>query len=230
MVEDGGSAVRAARPADYIEPVHTSVRGSDTASQRVLRRRRRRAPFQVRQSRTRVPGPVSTPPTPDRRGRPHRTPDRRGAGTPRHRGRVGQADDLTAHDDRATARLERPVHDYRRPCHGSGVQPYDFICQLGSRPKGEPRAPAPLPSPDRCTASNSRLRFSARPTSNLPGPSHADRSRRPGVPGHRRRPARVPDRRSWRTEGLGRDGRRHTVEARPENTRMQYGKASTTAL
>jgi hypothetical protein len=28
---------------------------------------------------------------------------------------VGQADDLTAHDDRTTARLERPVHDDRRP-------------------------------------------------------------------------------------------------------------------
>jgi hypothetical protein len=59
---------------------------------------------------------------------------------------VGQADDLTAHDDRTTARPERPVHDYRCPCPGSSVWQYGFTCHIGSVAKGESRAPAPPPA------------------------------------------------------------------------------------
>lgn len=127
--------MKAAQPAYHIEPVHTFVRGSAGAGARARYSADRIsagtgacrplhhnacADGDVRLSRSGSlvlvrPTPFPLHPTPDRRGRPHRTPDRRGTELHDLVVGVGQADDLTANDDRTTARLERLVHDDRRP-------------------------------------------------------------------------------------------------------------------
>lgn len=125
----------AAQPAYHIEPVHTFVRGSAGAGARARYPADRisagtgacRPPHHnecvdgdVRLSRSGslvLVRPTSFPLHPHRIVEDVLTERQTGAAQELHDlvVGVGQADDLTAHDDRTTARLERPVHDDRRP-------------------------------------------------------------------------------------------------------------------
>lgn len=147
--------MRAAQPAFHIEPVRTLVRGSAGAGARA------RYPADRISAGTRACRPPHHSACADgdvrlsrsgtlvivRRPRLHSTHTglSRTVLTERPTGAaqelhdlvvgVGQADDLTAHDDRTTARLERPVHDDRRPVMAPACGSSTSCAQIGSRPK-----------------------------------------------------------------------------------------------